>query len=383
MSFELDEKVTDYIDSHIDEAKALLRDICLIPAPSGREQKRAGFINDWLHSIGAEESYIDDALNVIYPVNCEAGNEITVFMAHTDTVFPDTDYPMPFDEDDEKIYSPGVGDDTINLVIMLMAVKYIAEKGIKPCCGILFVANSGEEGLGNLKGVKQICRDFEGRIKELYTFDGMYTSIITKCVGSHRYKVKFTTEGGHSFNDFGNNNAIFEMSDFIKCLYQKKVPCKGDSKTTYNVGVVSGGTSVNTIAENCEMMYEYRSDDEECLQEMKEFFESQVEIAGKRGNAEINVEVVGIRPCGRNVDMDKLEDMTHKCINICEKYSGLECKITSGSTDANIPQSLGIPALCIGVYLGGGVHTRDEWLYKSSIPVGMRIGFEIILDYFK
>lgn len=382
MSFELNNEMIEYIESNIDEAKSLLKELCLIPAPSHHEEKRAEFVKNWLHSIGAINSYIDDALNVVCPVNCEGRDDITVFMAHTDTVFPDTEYPMPYSEDDEKIYSPGVGDDTVNLVVILMAVKYIFEKGLKPHCGMLFVANSCEEGLGNLKGVKQICNDFQGRINEVYTFDGTYDRIVNKCVGSHRYKIRFTTEGGHSYGAFGNNNAICEMSKLITKLYQKEVPQKEDTKTTYNVGSVSGGTSVNTIAQDCEMLYEYRSDDRDCLEEMRIFFENEIETARKEGKAKIDVEVVGIRPCGGDVDKDKLHKMTENCKRICEKYSGVDCPHESGSTDANIPQSLGITSVCVGVYMGGGVHTRDEWLYKSSIPVGMKIGFELILGYF-
>ncbi len=382
MSFELNKEILDYIDSHIDEAKALLKDICLIPAPSNHEEKRAEFVKNWFHSIGAKEAYIDEALNVVFPMNCEGRDDITVFMAHTDTVFPDMTEPMPYSEDDEKIYSMGVIDDTIDLVVILMAVKYIMEKGLKPNCGMLFAANSGEEGLGNLKGVKKICEDYAGRIKELYTFDGSYDEIVNKCVGSHRYKIHFATEGGHSFGAFGNNNAIHACAKLVTSLYNKEVPKNGNSKTTYNVGVVSGGTSVNTIAQDCELMYEYRSDDKECLAHMENFFKEEIKKAQAEGKAEITVEIVGIRPCGGDVDVSALDAMTNKCKKICEKYSGIECKICSASTDANIPQSLGIPAVCAGVYLGGGAHTRGEWLLKSSIPVGLRISFELILDYF-
>ena len=382
MSFELNKEVIDYIENHIDDAKALLKELCLIPAPSNKEEKRAEFVKAWLHSIGAKDAYIDEALNVVCPINCDGRDDITVFMAHTDTVFPDTEYPMPYSEDEENIYSPGVIDDTFNIVVILMTVKYIIEKGLRPQCGMLFVANSCEEGLGNLKGVKQICKDFEGRIKELYTYDGMYGSLVNKCVGSHRYKIRFYTEGGHSFNAFGNNNAIYEMSKFITRLYAKDVPKKDGTKTTYNVGVISGGTSVNTIAQECEMMYEYRSDDKDCLEEMRVFFESEVDKVRNEGIAKIDVEIVGIRPCGGDVDMDKLHKMSDKCIRVCEKYSGDKCVAVSGSTDANIPQSLGIPAVCIGVCTGGGMHTRGEWLLKASIPVGMKIGFELILEYF-
>ncbi len=382
MRYELTEDVIKYIDASADDVKELLKQLCLIPAPSNHEEKRAAFVKAWLDKNVGEGAYIDDALNVVYPIECDGRNDITVFMAHTDTVFPDMSEPMPYHEDEENIYSPGVGDDTLCLAIMLSALKYISENNIMPLSGVLFVANSGEEGLGNLKGVNQIMNDFSGRIKELYTFDGQYDAIVNKCVGSHRYKITVKTKGGHSFGDFGNNNAIHIMSQLICSLYSCEVPEFGNSKTTYNVGEITGGTSVNTIAQNCELLYEYRSDSVECIDKMKAFFDEEINKLKSKNNAEIEVEVLGIRPCSKGVDEKIIEEMTQRCIEISEKYSGISCKAGSGSTDCNSPQALGIPAVCPGIYLGGGPHTREEWAKKSSIPVGMKIAYEIILNHF-
>lgn len=382
MSFELTEEILKYTDDVYDETKELLKEICKIPAPSNHEEKRAKFVKNWLEKNGAKNVYIDEALNVVFPMNCDEKSDITAFLAHTDTVFPDTE-PMPCFEDEKNIYSPGVGDDTVCLVMMLMAVKYILKKGLQPNGGVIFAANSCEEGLGNLKGVKQLMKNYSGRIKELYTFDGTYEHLVNKCVGSHRYKISFETEGGHSFSNFGNNNAIYETAKLVTRLYACDVPKEEGSKTTYNVGVVSGGTSVNTIAQNCEIMYEYRSDSKACLEKMKAFFENEIKKAQEDGKAKITVELVGERPCGGEVDKNLLDEMSKKCIKICEKYSGIPCKIKSASTDANIPQSLNVAAVCAGTYLGGGAHTREEWVEKSSIPVGLKITFELVLGYFE
>lgn len=382
MNYSLTDEVIRYIDNSVEETKELIKQICLIPAPSHHEEKRAEYVKDWLRHIGVENVYIDSALNVVCPINCDGRDDITVFMAHTDTVFPDMTEPMPYSEDEENIYSPGCGDDTACLAIMLMAVEYITQNKITPESGILFVANSCEEGLGNLKGVKQIMADFDGRVKELYTFDGQYTNLEKGCVGSHRYKITVKTEGGHSYGDFGNNNAIHVASELVCNLYSCNVPKEEGTKTTYNVGGITGGTSINTIAQECEFLYEYRSDSVKCLEIMKNFFEEEIKKARNKGTAEIQVEVIGIRPCADGVDEDRLSQMAERCVSVSEKYSGLSCEVGSGSTDCNIPQSMGIPAVCPGVYLGGGVHTREEWVQKSSIPIGMRIAFEIILDYF-
>ena len=129
-------------------------------------------------------------------------------------------------------------------------------------------------------------------------------------------------------------------------------------------------------------MYEYRSDNKDCMDTMKAFFENTIAVFKNNFNAKIDVEIVGERPCGGDVDMDKLNEMTEKVIEICKKYTGMECISSSGSTDCNIPQSLGVAAVCPGVYYGGGAHTREEWVEKSSIPVGLKIVFELILGYF-
>jgi len=377
----LNDAVVSWLREANQETLSLIEDMCAIPAPSGMEDKRAAFVKDWLDACGARGVYIDEAKNVLYPINCEGRDDIVLFLAHTDTVFPDTE-PMPFTKDAEQLYSPGVGDDTACLAVLLMIAKYVTSRGLKPDCGILIAANSCEEGLGNLKGIRQIMKEYDGRIREVYAFDGQYNRLVTKCVGSHRYRISVETEGGHSFNKFGNANAIAVMSELICRLYACEVPKLEGSKTTYNVGVVSGGTSVNTIAQYAEFMYEYRSDSKECLAKMQSFFESVIAAAQQNEKVKITVETIGIRPCGGDVDETLLQKMSEKCVEISEKYSGEPCIMTSGSTDCNIPMSLGVPAVCVGAYLGAGAHTREESVRIDSIPVGLRIAADLILDYF-
>lgn len=377
----LSEKALSYLSSVEGETLELLETLCKIPAPSHYEEKRAEFCLKWFLDHGAEGSYIDDALNVLYPLNCEGRDDIIVFMAHTDTVFPDLE-PLPYSSDGEYIYSPGVCDDTVCLVQIMMVMKYILENGLKPNCGILFAANSCEEGLGNLKGIRQIMKDYGGRIKEVYTVDGGYRHIVNRCVGSHRYRVTLETEGGHSYVAFGNKNAIHYMSDLICRLYEQEVPQKEGTKTTYNVGIIEGGTSVNTIAQKVSAMYEYRSDDEESLAFMKKSFEDEIEKTKAKG-VSVSVELLGERPCSGKVDEGVLNAMAEKCMAIQTKHSGIPCVAESGSTDCNIPMSLGVPAICVGSYVGAGVHTREEKLQISSVPIGLKIVAELILDYFE
>ena len=365
-----------FIEENREELYRTLRELCSIPAPSHFEGERAKYCKAWLESVGARDVYIDDALNVVYPINCEGSKEITVFVAHTDTVFPDTE-PMPYLDDGERICSPGVGDDTASLTVLLYAAKYFIENGIDAPHGVMFVCNSCEEGLGNLKGTRQLFKDYEGRIARFVSFDSGLSSIADRCVGSHRYEVEVRTEGGHSYGAFGKKNAIAELSRIINDIYSIDVPKVENSKTTYNVGIIGGGTSVNTIAQSASMLCEYRSDNEDCLTIMKERFEGIFENAKERG-VFVSVRQVGNRPCMGKVDKAEIARLADLCGAIIEGATGQRVSRHSSSTDCNIPLSLGIPAICVGVYRGGGAHTREEWIEKASLPIGLEVGIKMI-----
>ena len=364
------------IENHADEALALLMELAKLPAPSNHEERRAEFCLNWLRSQGAQSAYIDEALNVIYPVGDTGGNDLMVFMAHSDVVFPDT-APLPLRVESGRIYCPGVGDDTANAVALLTVAGHIAREKLTPQgCGILLVINSGEEGLGNLKGSRKIMADFGSRVKEFVTFDGNASAIVTKAVGSRRYRVTVRTEGGHSYGKFGAPNAIAQLSQLIARLYEVRVPAIG--KTTYNVGTVSGGTSVNTIAQTAEMLYEFRSDEREGLTFMQAQFETIVEEFRASG-VQIEAEVVGDRPCGLEVDNSAL---ARRAALAVERNYGLSPAFTSGSTDCNVPLSMGIPAICPGCVMGAGAHTREEDVQIDSLLPGLKVAFELILHHF-
>lgn len=372
-------EIIDYIDLHKEEAYDLLLTMARIPAPSNHEEKRADFCKKWLEDHGADQVYIDEALNVIYPVGCEEGKPVVVFMAHTDVVFPDTQ-ELPLKVENGRIYAPGIGDDTANLAALMMAAEYVAKNNLVPKdAGILFVANSGEEGLGNLKGSRKICETYGSRMEALFSFDGTINSITNKAVGSKRYKVEVLTEGGHSYGAFGNRNAIAYLASMIDDLYCMKVPDKG--KTTYNVGQISGGTSINTIAQQAEMLYEFRSDEAEDLAFMERHFYAVVEAYRAKGVG-VNVELLGERPCMGDVDREKHENLLQKARNVVLEHSGIDPEFHPGSTDCNIPLSLGIPSVCLGTYIGGKAHTREEWVDADSLYAGYKIAFDMILSYF-
>ena len=376
---ELTKAIFDYIESHKDEARELLITLAQIPAPSNHEEKRAEFCLNWLKKQGAEGVYIDDALNVVYKLGFDENKPTTVYMAHSDVVFPDTEM-LPLIIEDGKIYCPGVGDDTANAVALLMAAKYIAEKKITPKDSrLLLVINSGEEGLGNLKGSRKIVEDFGDDMKEFITFDGYSYGIMNRAVGSKRFRVTLDTEGGHSYAKFGNKNAIHLLAALVCDLYGVKVPEKG--KTTYNVGIINGGTSVNTIAQHAEMLYEFRSDERESLDYMQGEFDKIIDIHKGRGE-NIKVTLVGDRPCSGVVDALAEEALACRASSAIEKHFGYIPSRGSGSTDCNIPLSKGIPSVCLGCVTGGGAHTREEYVNIESLLPGIRVAFEMILSHF-
>ena len=364
--------IKGFIKNNINELYSIIYDLCHIPAPSHSEGNRAEYIKAWFFKNGMKEAYIDEALNVIFPYQAENSNALTVFAAHTDTVFPDTQ-PMPYSDDGEYIRCPGVGDNTASVAVIMLTAKYFTENNIKTD-GVLFVLNSCEEGLGNLKGVRRLFADFEGRVKRFISYDSFKMNRVSdRCVGSHRYEVEVLTEGGHSYSAFGNKNAIAELSKIVNEIYSTVLPEKEGRRVTYNVGEISGGTSVNTIAQSAKMLCEYRSDDIELLSFMKARFEKIFENSAKDG-VKINVTLIGERPCAGDVDVSREDELKKIAADALAAVTGDEIKFTSSSTDCNIPLSLGIPAICIGVYNGYGAHTREEYLEKASLVKGFELG---------
>ena len=375
----LNDKIKEFISKNESEIYSMLKELSLIPAPSGMEDARAEYCKNKLMSFGAEGVYIDEAKNVIFPINAEGSDKLTVIAAHTDTVFPDLE-PMPYTDDGEIISCPGVGDDTASVVTLILLAKFIVENKIDMKDGALIVCNSCEEGLGNLKGTRQLFKDYAGRVKQFVSFDSARLNhIYDGCVGSVRYEVEVKTEGGHSWGAFGNKNAIYYLSKIVNAIYALDVPEIAGERTTYNVGTIEGGTSVNTIAQSAKMLCEYRSTSAEALEIMKgKFFEIFDSVRDM--GVTVDVTVVGERPSAKGVDEREIDRLRAIVSAAMKKVVGKDSVCGRGSTDCNIPLSLGVPAICFGTYEGGGAHTRSEWLRKDSLPLGLEIAIETTLN---
>lgn len=375
---ERDTVINNFIHDNFEGYMELICTLTAIPAPSHKEEKRAAFILDYLKNLGYEQAYIDEAKNVVCEVKGkDKAKGVHIFMAHTDTVFPD-EAAIPVTIEDGMIKAPGVGDDTTNVCAVLMILKYLADNPVVPEQDTVFVLNACEEGLGNLKGCRAIVQRFGGRLGQLISFDCGYSSGTVWAVGSRRYAITIKTAGGHSYGDFGAANAIAVAAEMIHDFYQiDAVSMPG--RTTYNVGMIEGGTSVNTIAQQVQLMYEYRSDRMEGLELMAFKMQQVLESYHSRTDAQVEVELIGDRPSMGQVDAGKMAVLEEKATQIITKHTGIVPKFGSGSTDCNIPLSMGIPAICFGTYIGGGQHTREEYVRIDSLASGLACAMDMVM----
>lgn len=347
-------------------------EMCQIPAPSYQEEKKAEYVFHKMQEAGLEDVHIDAVGNVL-GTRKGAGNGPRIVLAgHTDTVFPmETDLTLK--QEGNRYSCPGIGDDTRAVAELLSIVRAMNAAGIRGEGDLVFCANVCEEGLGDLRGTKHV---FGVDGDALHQYDGFISiddkntsGIIYQAVGSERYLVTFHGTGGHSYTGFGIPSPIHAMGRAIAKISDFQVPA--DPKTTFTVGVVNGGSSVNVIAEEASMLVDMRSLDADALAELSAKFHKAVEEAVEEENArwglEINAsdritvtfEQKGKRPAG----IQEKQCQIVQAANAANQALGLETLyIGAASTDANIPISLGIPAITVGWGgKGGGEHTIHEW----------------------
>ena len=271
--WEIEEDFSEFSRKNLPLAKRTLKELVLIPAATGHEEQRAEYCLQWMKMQGISGAYCDAAGNVIWEYQPECERKI-LFTAHLDTVFS-MDEVLELVENQDRWCCPGIGDNTVNVVMLLMAAKYLNEISPELPCGLILSADTGEEGLGNLKGIRALTSAFQKQLSAVIAFDLYRDKVYPRCIGSSRYRIEVRTEGGHSFLDFGKKNAVAELAGLVTELYQMKIP--EHSRTTYNVGVMEGGTSVNTIAQEASALFEFRSDSAEALENCEEYLRQKIE----------------------------------------------------------------------------------------------------------
>ncbi len=369
-------KLDFYKEAEASEAEliSLIEALCAIPAPLHEERGRANFVMNWLSENQLSGAYIDNFGNVVLPYRC-CDKKYIAFTAHMDTVFPEKAV-IPVAHEGTIAECPGIGDDTTNMAAELLLARWVIQNKIQLSYPLLFVWDTGEEGLGDLKGARGLMEEYDGQIEAMVALDAVYSTMINRAVGSVRYRITIETEGGHSFRNFGSPNAIERAAALVERLYQQSLPKIPDSHTTFNVGMISGGTSVNTIAQNATFLYEFRSDTTETLQYMEAQLKKILENA-KKDCKDLTVELIGRRPAGGD-RAAKQAALEKRWIDAAKAVlPEMNVKILPGSTDCNMPLSQGIPAICVGIYRGGAAHTYEEWVdYRS-----LKTGYEILLRF--
>jgi len=296
-----------------------------------------------------------------------------------DIAFDDTG-ALPLEEEDggRVLRAPGVGDNTANLTNLLMATKYLLTNSVATEHSVLVVANSCEEGLGNLDGTKALFQRYGNRITEYRSFDGYFGQCTNDAVGSHRFRISCKTTGGHSFVDFGNLSAIKVLADVIEGLYEVELPL--GPKTTFNIGTIAGGTTINSIAESADMLYEYRSSLDSSLEYMRLYLD---EILARYSGPEVTIELktLGIRPGNGELDNEIINEFTEKSDDAIREILDMEPDHSPFSTDSNIPLSMGIAANTIGTVRGGSPHTYEEWIETKSLESGLALVLALMLGY--
>ena len=271
-----------------------------------------------------------------------------------------------------------MGDDTANLVGLLLAARYLVRNNVELDRPLLVVANSCEEGLGNLAGTRELFRQYAGRVCEFTSFDLYLGMHVVSAVGSHRWRVTCHTQGGHSWENFGRDNAIEELCSLIEDLYAMELPTA--AKTTINVGRFEGGTTVNSIAEDASVLVEYRSASEECLEQMYGNFVGLVEEHLRKGSR-IDVKLIGRRPASGEHVPEGQGALIARTDEVLRELGGVTPTHQESSTDANIPLSLGICAHTVGTVEGDLLHTREEWVEKDSLRRGLAVILALMLAH--
>lgn len=338
-----------------------------IPAPPFQEEVRAAKYAEMLQEAGSDSVWTDEVGNVIALRKGTSGNRTVVLNGHLDTVFPEgTDVTVR--KKGDTLYAPGIGDDTRGLMVVLTVLRALEQDEVPTESDVLFIGTVGEEGLGDLRGVKHLFSEQGPQIDSWIAVDGgNITRVLHRGLGSHRYRVTFKGPGGHSWGSFGIVNphhalgkAIYHFSNEADSL------SRSDQKVSYSVGRIGGGTSINSVPFESWMEVDMRSEDSEKLELMDRYFQEAVQKALKEENLvkrdgpdlEVDVEMVGDRPSGE-VPADN--SLIQRAL-ATTSYFGATPSLSVGSTDSNIPIARGIPAVTIGRGgKGRGGHSLQEW----------------------
>ncbi len=349
----------------VDQVIDLAIEIQQIPAPTFNESKRGEFIYERFLQENLLNVEIDKIGNVLGRLPGRGSKLPIVVSAHLDTVFPSgTD--LGYERLEERIIGPGIGDNAIGLAGLLGLVWALNLQRVNLSSDLWLVANVGEEGLGDLRGMREVVNRFSDQIQAYVVLEGMALGqVYHRGLGVGRFRIKVNTSGGHSWVDYGKPSAVHELAQIATRLLGIQIPEK--PRTSLNVGVISGGTSVNTIAAEASLDLDLRSEDVDALQELVKSVQNVLQDSQNPG-VQVSIELIGQRPVGEIAVNHPLVALAIQGLEMV----GVQPRLNIGSTDANIPLSLGYPTICLGLTTGNGAHTVNEYINIPALELGLK-----------
>jgi len=355
--------------------------ICEIPAPPFKEGARARDLMRRFEEIGLTHIRSDQEGNVIAERRGRSTTPSIILSAHLDTVFPEGTNVRVRREGD-RFYAPGISDNTCGVVSLIAVARALDAAGFETEGTVYFVATVGEEGEGNLRGVRHLFSqgEFRSGVDAFISLDGPGLERITqRALGSRRYRVTISGPGGHSWGDFGIVNPVHALGRAIARFASYPAPLA--PRTSYNIGIIEGGSSVNAIPERASLLVDMRSVSNSEIDKLEAYLRRVVEIAVREENSQramsgtsltSEFEQIGNRPSGETPVDSRIVQFAIEC----SRALGIEPRLDCSSTDSNIPISLGIPAITLGV---GGISSNCHSLTEWYEPVGRELGLSRLL----
>jgi acetylornithine deacetylase/succinyl-diaminopimelate desuccinylase-like protein len=353
----------------------LLIQVQQIPSPTFEEAARAAFIRDRFIDENLKDVQIDSSGNVYGRLPGDNLTPPIVVTAHSDTVFPlDTD--LTISHQSGKIHGPGIGDNSLGVAGLFGLLWQLRQSETTLPGDLWLVANVCEEGLGDLKGMRAVVDRFGDEASAYIVVEGMALGqVYHRGLGVQRYRITAKGQGGHSWVDYGTPSAIHELATLVTRIAALELPA--EPRTTLNVGMISGGTSVNTVAAEASLQLDLRSEGREALAMLIQQIETLV-AESNQPNMSFETEIIGQRPAG---ELPQKHPLVKLACEVLETH-GISPKLNIGSTDANIPLSKGLPSVCIGLTKGSGAHTVKEYIHTKPLEMGLNQLFSLVTQVF-
>ncbi len=366
---EMFQEIQRFLASRFEAIVDEIQTIARIPSPTFSEMEKSRYVRRRFETLKLKDVRIDAVNNASGSLPGKNPREMCIICAHIDTVFPG-ETELVVREKGDRLYCPSIGDNSASIAGVMALIEAFNRVNYTPPVDVVFLGNTREEGLGDLEGIKYFLdgeagRDVPREINGVISIDGTCHRLCNRGVGSRRLKVDVTAPGGHSWHDFGSASAVHAIGAAIGRIARLTPP--REPMTTFNVGVVNGGSSVNTIAGSASMLIDVRSMETGTLREMEEKIRRRILETMEEFGAACTIEVVGDRPSG-------FIDDDHPFVRTVLSASalhGLDMTPRASSTDSNIPLSRGVPSITFGIYSGGGSHTVNEYIEPATIQKGL------------